>query len=108
MIPILFCLLFYDNIKKINNKKIDIIINLSYINMLFMFLALKHAYYARICIYFDVYYLLLIPLIIDIFDKKMNRIMYYFICVSYFSFSTILLINGEANILPYKWSWNLF
>ena len=73
-----------------------------------MFMALRQVFFARLIFYFDLYYLLLIPMLIDIGDKKFKRFFYYTIAVGYFAFSYLLLISGDAWILPYTLKITLF
>ena len=73
-----------------------------------MFMALRQVYFARLVFYFDLYYLLLIPMIIDIGDKKFRRLFYYIISIGYFVFSYVLLLSGESWILPYTFKITLF
>lgn len=101
--PILVAFVFYNNINYDFDKEVDIIMNLSLINMLMMVISYKHAYFARLCILFDPYYLLLIPKFLNLGDKKLNRIIYYVIIISYFAFSYSLLVAGDAGVINYKW-----
>ena len=59
-------------------------------------------------VYFDLYYLLLIPNLVDLGDKNFKRFMYYSIVVGYFAFSYLLLVNGESGILPYTFKMSSF
>lgn len=100
--PILLIVLMYKKFNLNINIKDNIVFNLCLIGFLFMLLGLKHAYFARICVYFEPYYLLLIPDLISLFKDKERRIIYYLIMVLYFLFSTLLLRSGEAGIVPFK------
>lgn len=91
--------------KKLNlsvNIKNNIIFNLCLIGFLIMLLGAKHAYFARMCVYFEPYYLLLIPNLVLMFKGKERKIVYYIIMILYFLFSTLLLIRGESNIYPFR------
>ena len=73
-----------------------------------MALAFRHKYFARLTMYFDIYYLLMFPIIIKLFDKKANRVIAYSMVVGYFLYSTFLLLSGDAWIYPYKYNLNIF
>ncbi|MCP3761404.1 EpsG family protein [Domibacillus sp. A3M-37] len=103
LIPVVISFIYYDKLKsKFNN--IDIIMNLCFIGMLFMLLALQHWIFARVTILFDYYYLLLIPKLIIIPDNRsLIKLLYYVILICYFLYSFMLLVSGESHILPYDW-----
>lgn len=103
IIPIAITVIFYKGIKLNSSKDIDVIMNLSLINMILMIFGIKHAYFARLCVFFEPYYLLLIPSFVNISDKRMNRIIYYLIIVLYFIFSYSLLVSGDGEVLHYQW-----
>lgn len=88
--------------------KYDVIANLSFLGCIFMFLAMRHKYFARVSMYFEVYYLILIPYIPVIFSKKSQKIVIAGIIFGYLAFSTLLLLRGEAWIYPYKYKLQLF
>lgn len=100
--PVLLIVLMYKKINLNINIKDSIVFNLCLIGFLIMLLGKKHAYFARMCVFFEPYYLLLIPNLVLTFKDKERRIMYYLIVVFYFLYSTLLLLNGEGNILPFK------
>lgn len=100
-LPIGVACLYYKVLNPNKDKYIDRIINLCIIGFLIMFMALRQVFFARLIFYFDLYYLLLIPMIIDIGDKSFKRLFYYIIAVGYFAFSYSLLRVGDAWILPY-------
>jgi len=91
-----------------NEMNIDRLLNICVIGFLIMFMALRQVFFARLVFYFDLYYLLLIPRLIDIGDKKFKRFLYYSIAIGYFAFSFLLLRSGEAWILPYTFKITLF
>ncbi|MEG2291732.1 MAG: EpsG family protein [Clostridium sp.] len=99
---------FHKIINPNSDIKIDRLINMCIIGFLIMFMALRQVFFARLIFYFDLYYLLLIPRIIDIGDKKFRRFFYYTIAMGYFAFSYLLLRSGEAWIIPYTFKITLF
>lgn len=107
-LPIILVWLRREKMKEIYGNKSSIIFNFCFYGMCFMALAYRHKYFARVCMYFDIYYLLLFPMIIKLFTKKENRIIAYGMVVGYFLYSTILLSSGEAWIAPYQYNTNLF
>lgn len=107
-IPVgIFCL-YHKVLNKENDIRIDRLGNLCIIGFLIMFMALRQVFFARLIFYFDLYYLLLIPMLVDIGNKKFKRGFYYTICTGYFAFSYLLLISGDAWILPYTLKITLF
>lgn len=110
LLPMIIIFIFYKRIPNYESKEVNIIINLSFLGLLFMMLSLKHWLFARIATPFNMYYLLLIPMLLCLsnVNAKTNRFFYYVIIVCYFSYSYVLLRSGESNILPYYWNWELF
>lgn len=102
-----FCL-YYKFLNPNKDIKIDRLLNLCIIGFLIMFMALRQVFFARLVFYFDLYYLLLVPRVIDIGDNKFKRLLYYTIAIGYFAFSYSLLSIGEARILPYVFKITLF
>ncbi|MGL4914545.1 MAG: EpsG family protein, partial [Romboutsia sp.] len=97
--PIIIIFLYRRKID-FNDIEVRIIINMCFYGLLFMILAYRHVLFARFCMYFDIYYLLLIPYILKLFDKKIKRILIYLIIVLYFIYSYLLLLRGESHIYP--------
>lgn len=108
IVPIFWVIIKYKNINVYEDKKIDIIINLSFIGMLFMILGIRHKYIARMTALFDIYYVLLIPYILRTGNKKSNKLIYYTIIVMYFIYWYLLLIRGEGGVFPYRFNMNIF
>lgn len=107
-VPVFIFCLYYKTLNSKNEISIDRLVNLCIIGFLVMFMALRQVFFARLIFYFDLYYLLLIPKIVDIGDKKIRRLFYYTIAIAYFVFSYSLLITGEARIIPYELKITLF
>jgi transmembrane protein EpsG len=82
------------------------IVRLSFIGFLFAILSLKNASIYRMCMYFDIYNVLIIPRLATLFDKKTNRFIYYCIFICYFLYS-YLVLPCDSNLLPYRY-FNLF
>jgi len=82
------------------------VLRLSFIGFLFAVLALKNASIYRICMYFDIYNILIVPRLATIFRGKVNYVIYYCIFVCYFLYSYMLL-PYDSNLLPYRF-YNIF
>ncbi|MPM97976.1 Transmembrane protein EpsG [bioreactor metagenome] len=106
--PIGMACFFYKQFNPKKDIQVDRLLNLCIIGFFVMFMALRQVFFARLIFYFDLYYLLLIPRLIDIGDKPFKRFLYYSISVGYFAFSYLLLITGDAWILPYTFKITLF
>ena len=106
--PVLLMALKKKKSEEILGKDVSIIFNFCFYGMCFMALAFRHKYFARLTMYFDIYYLLMFPIIIKLFDKKANRVIAYSMVVGYFLYSTFLLLSGDAWIYPYKYNLNIF
>lgn len=106
--PVGMAALFYNKLNPNKDRKFDRLLNLCVIGFLIMFMALRQVFFARLIFYFDVYYLLLIPRLLDIGDKSFKRLLYFSIAIGYFTFSYLLLITGEAWIIPYTFKITLF
>ena len=74
----------------------------------FMCLATKHVFFARVSMYFDIYYTLLLPKICKMFNDKTNYILTILIMLAYFGYSFALLWSGDAWIYPYNYNLQLF
>ena len=65
----------------------DIIVNCSIFNFLFMLVAMKSWMFARFCIYFDLYNLILFPLLIkELFAEQIRPFIYGACMVCYFGY----------------------
>lgn len=108
IIPIVIAIVFKEKGKELYKDYYDKVVNMSMYGMCFMILAYRQVFFARLTMYFDIYYVLVLAIIPNIFDKKFKRIFIYGLVVCYFAYSTILLLSGEGNIYPYKYRLNLF
>lgn len=106
--PVILTFMYLERARKVYGKEIDIILNLCYIGAIFMVLATKHVFFARVTMYFDVYYLLLLPKLCNMFESKTNKILTVILMIAYLGYSTMLLLSGDAWIYPYKYNLNLF
>ena len=108
MLPIVIAVAFKEKGKELYKEYYDKVLNMSIYGMCFMLLAYRQVFFARLTMYFDIYYLLLFAVLPNLFDKKLKRVFTYGIMVCFFAYSMILLLSGEGNIYPYKYRLNLF
>lgn len=107
-VPVVLCFLFYEYINKYNDKKVDILMNLSLINSLVMLLGTRHWIFARFLMYFEIYNLLLYPIIICGMLKKERRLLYYLFITIYLIFCVLILKSGDSHIVPYKFNLDIW
>lgn len=100
VLPVLISLIFYKQLKR-TREDIDILINFSVFNMLFMLLATRHWLFARFSIYFDVYNIILIPQFVYIFKEKDRKLVKLIIYTLFFVYMYVLL-HVDSELLPYK------
>jgi transmembrane protein EpsG len=92
LIAFIPCILAYikkDEIEKLNNPVLNLSINMSVINACFYLLSTAGGgiFIGRMTIYFDVYNLLLYPLLFsEVYAEKERHILYYFCMVSFILF----------------------
>lgn len=108
MIPVILTFLYKERAVKVFGEELNIVLNLCYIGAIFMLLATKHVFFARITMYFDVYYLLLLPKICTMFDEHTNKVLTGIMMISYLGFSTALLLSGDAWVYPYSYTLRIF
>lgn len=106
--PIFLYLLFNKDLNPNNDIRIDRLVNLCVLGCLTMFLALKQVFFARLIYYFDLYYLLLIPMVINVTNKEYKRFLTYCVMIGYFAYSYMLLVAQDAWIIPYTFKITLF
>ena len=85
-VPVAFAYLGRNKLKD-SKPEINIFINMSLINLIFMLFALYTWLFARFNLYFQLYTFILLPYLIqELFDKKERRFIYYCFMVCYFIF----------------------
>lgn len=65
----------------------NVFIFLSLFNFIFMLLSTQYLFFYRLCIYFDLYNLILIPHLLPLFKRQKRLSLYVFTIVFYFIFS---------------------
>lgn len=108
LLPILISYMYRKELVARYGDYIKVVFNLSFYGFLFMLLAIKHFIFARVSIYFELYYLLLIPCMCKCIPIKAYRLICYIVIICYFMYSTVLLLSGESRVLPYSMNFNLF
>lgn len=106
--PVLVMFIFRKRAREKFGEKVDIIMNMGALGMFFMALAWRQVFFARMSMYFDFYYLLIIPMICELFDKKTNRFVTLLLMICYLGYSTILLLSGDSCVYPYRYNLKLF
>lgn len=103
IIPLIIFILFYRKYKMLEQgrKDIDIIMNFTLLNSLFMLLSIKNYIFSRFCAFTELYIILLIPEIIRLFPKGKKRLLVYFIIIICYFAYMYLLIPRESRLLPY-------
>ena len=66
--------------------KIDYIVNMSILGLLFMIISTQSWIFARVSIYFNLYQLILVSWVLEAFTKKDQRFLYYCIIIFYFAY----------------------
>ena len=66
--------------------KIDFIVNMSILGLLFMIISTQSWIFARVSIYFNLYQLILVSWVLEAFTKKDQRFLYYCIIILYVAY----------------------
>lgn len=101
-VPAILSIVFWRYLK-LQGKDAEILVNLSVINSCFMLIATKNWIFARFCMFFGIYNILLWPRILDCFEPRSKRIMTAGVIVVYFAYFW-LIVHTDSNLLPYQ-SW---
>jgi transmembrane protein EpsG len=83
--PILFAFLGRNRLRRIFPDS-DYIVNMSVLGLVFMIIATQNWIFARFDIYFGLYSLILVSWIVQVFQAKDQKFIYYSILVCYFIF----------------------
>lgn len=84
-VPLLIAYAGRDKLRAMFPKS-DYIVNLSLLGLVFMAISTQQWIFARVALYFNLYQLILISWIIEVFSKKDRKFVYYMIIVLYFIF----------------------
>ena len=101
-VPAILSIVFWRYLK-LQGKDAEILVNLSVINSCFMLIATKNWVFARFCMFFGIYNILLWPRILDCFEPRSKRMMTAGVIVVYFVYFW-LIVHTDSNLLPYQ-SW---
>lgn len=99
-VPIIISFIFYKQLK-LNNPKIDLLINMSVMCGIFMIFAAKSIVLARFSIYFLFFNALLIPEFSALFKGK-ERLVFQIITGMLFFLYMCILLPFDAELLPYR------
>lgn len=101
-VPVILAYIVRDRLKVYWDKS-DIIVNFSMLNLIVMIFASYSWIIARICFYFQIYNILLIPWIIHSgFDKKARRFLYYLCFVLftfYFYYEMVYMFKNDFQLI---------
>ena len=93
--------IFRKKLIQLDNRNM-IYIKFIFVSFLVSILAIKGVLFARITGFFNIYAVILIPNLIDLFNKKEKKIVYYSIlCIGYV-YCYLTLKSGQADVLPYR------
>lgn len=84
-------------------KDIGILWNISFFNSMFMMLATRHWLFARFCMFFGVFNVLLWPEILKCFERRSRQLMLLGVLAVYFLYFW-MIVHVDSNLLPYR-SW---
>lgn len=82
LVPLVLAYMVKDELAKLP-KETDFYLYMSLLNFLFILLGTQYLYFYRICIYFELYNLLLIPRIVTCFSKAKANALYVYIIIFY-------------------------
>lgn len=88
--------------------KSDYIVNMALLGLVFMIISTQQWIFARVAIYFNLYQLILISWIIEVFSKKDRKFVYYMILVLYFIFYYYENVVSLNILYESDWLDNLF
>ena len=101
-VPVLFGCFAWKYLRQ-QREDVGMLLNISLINALFMLLATRNWIFARICMFFGIYNILLWPEILKCFEKKSRILMTWGVVIVYFAYFW-LIVHTDSNLLPYR-SW---
>lgn len=103
-VPVAISFIWYKPLKNIDDS-IDLLINMSLLNAMFMLLASRVTLVARFSIYFNCFNALLIPHFIKLCSSKSRVLVCYIIGVLYLIYMCMLL-PVDSHLLPYTFIFN--
>jgi transmembrane protein EpsG len=82
----------------------DYIVNMALVGLIFMIISMQNWIFARFSIYFNLYQLILVSWVVQLFREKQQRVIYYLIIVFYFLYyyyESVISLNilYESNYL---------
>ena len=101
-VPPIFSIMLWRLLKQ-TGRDTGTLVNLSIINACFMMIATKNWIFARFCMFFGIYNILLWPRILECFEPKSKRFVTIGVVAVYFLYFW-LIVHTDSNLLPYR-SW---
>ena len=108
VLPVLFAFRYRNKMK--SEPHYDIIVNIAVLDMLFMILAMENWIYARFCIYFDpfllIVYLWILKYCFTKESRNFARIVYYGVFLVYFWYQMYIGYGGQiytSQVLGIGW-----
>jgi transmembrane protein EpsG len=101
--PVVVSAVYYHGLYETEEERkwVDILINGSLFNFLFMTLALRSTVMARLCMYVSPFNALLIPYFLRIFKTESKRVAQLLIMLLFLVYM-VMLLPTDSNLLPYK------
>ncbi len=96
--PLLYTSFYYKKVRR-SYRDIDILMNMSLVNSLFVFLAMRNSIFMRPGFYFNIYNTLLIAKVLKEQEKK--YLIAFVLMLCYLAYMVIVL-PYDADLLPYK------
>lgn len=102
-VPVVFSAIYYHRLYRTDEEQrwIDILINGSLFNFMFMTLALRSTVMARLCMYLNPFNALLLPYFLRVF-KNESKILAQFLMMLLFCIYMMMLLPTDSNLLPYR------
>lgn len=101
-IPLILGFWKYDLIQKKTKNKLDPFLIFGVLDVIFMIYSTHNWLFARLAMYLDIYMIIYIPNLKEIFADRCKILGKILILVLYFIYMLLLLLHGEANVYPYK------
>ena len=101
-VPVVFSICIWPVLRR-QREDVGILWNISFFNAMFMMLATRHWLFARFCMFFGIYNVLLWPEILKCFDRKSRQLVLLGVVAVYFLYFW-LIVHTDSNLLPYR-SW---
>ncbi|PJW13248.1 EpsG family protein [Geobacillus sp. Manikaran-105] len=85
LVPLIIAFIGRKRLEKITSHS-DVIVNMSILNLFFMLISTQNWIFARVAIYFNLYHILLVTWVVNLFEKKDRKLIYLAIIFCYLIF----------------------